>query len=108
MCNPSAANILGVPGRELLGRSFHEFRQPLDLSILDTTIAGSTGKASVELTARHTDGSLRHLLTTSTPRLSLEGRTDGVIVVLRDLTQYKAVEGALAESRQRFQSLLEH
>ncbi|WP_423787635.1 PAS domain-containing protein, partial [Klebsiella pneumoniae] len=59
------------------------------------------------MTARHPDGSLRHLLTTCTPRLSLEGRTDGAIVVLRDLTQHKEVEGALAESRRRFQSLLE-
>jgi len=91
----------------LLGRSFQDFHQPLDLSILDAAVTGNAGKVSVELTARHPDGSLRHILTTCTPRLSLEGRTDGVIVVLRDLTQHKEVEGALAESRQRFQSLLE-
>src|SRR5262245_19875896 len=103
MCNSSAANILGVAAQELLGRSFQDFHQPLDLSILDATVADDAGKVSVELTARHADGSLRHLLTTCTPHLSLEGRPDGVIVVLRDLTQHKEVEGALAESRRRFQ-----
>ncbi len=107
MCNSSAADILGVAAQELLGRSFQDVPQPLDLSILDATVAGNAGKVSVELTARRPDGSLRHLLTTCTPRLSLEGRTDGTIVVLRDLTQHKEVEGALAESRRRFQSLLE-
>ena len=107
MCNSSAATILGIPAAELLGRSFRDLRQPLDLSTLDATVAGNSGKVSVEFTARHSDGSLRHLLTTCTPRSSLEGRPDGVIVVLRDLTQHKEVEGALAESRQRFQSLLE-
>jgi PAS domain S-box-containing protein len=107
MCNSSAANILGVAARGLLGRSLQDFLQPQDLSILDATVAGNAGKVSVELTARHADGSLRHLLTTCTPRLSLEGRTAGVIVVLRDLTRHKEVEGALAESRQRFQALLE-
>ena len=92
MCNSSAADILGVAAPGLLGRSFQDFLQPEDLSILDATVAGNAGKVSVELTVRHPDGSLRHLLTTCTPRLSLEGRPDGVIVVLRDITKSREAD----------------
>jgi PAS domain S-box-containing protein len=92
MCNSTAAEILGVAARGVLGHSFQDFFQPEDLSILDAAVARDAGKISIELTARRPDGSLRYLLTTCTPRLSLDGRTDGVIVVLRDITKSREAE----------------
>ena len=92
VCNSTAAEILGVALPELFGRAFQDYVQPEDLSILSTRGVGAADKVSFELNVKHPDGSPRHLLVTCTPRMSEEGRQDGTIAVLRDITKTRQAD----------------
>jgi two-component system cell cycle sensor histidine kinase/response regulator CckA len=91
MCNSSAAEILGVDGSGLLGRSFQDFVQSENPPML-APVGATAQKVSFELTLTHADGSPRYVLATCTPRLSEEGRRDGVIAVLRDITKTRQAD----------------
>jgi PAS domain S-box-containing protein len=92
MCNSSAAEVFGLPERQLAGRLLEDFLPPEDLTFLeaDGALPRAAYKFTFETAARQADGSLRHLLVTCTPRLSAEGRWIGTIAVLRDVTRTRA------------------
>ena len=88
MCNSSAAEVFGISVPEVVGRPLQDFLPPDDLSFLESEgTPRATYKITFETTAREAGGALRHLLVTCTPRLNEEGRWDGIIAVLRDVTK---------------------
>jgi two-component system, cell cycle sensor histidine kinase and response regulator CckA len=108
--NPAFLQTYGFTESELLGQSIEIARSSRNPPGLDKEILTSALRDgwSGELWSRTRDGrEFPTALTCSVVRND-RGEAIATVGVSRDLTQKKAVEGALEESRRRFQAFLEH
>ena len=104
--NPVAERIFGTPTGQLVGRNLREF---LDASEWDR-VTGQTAQrvegqtSAYQLRIRRTDGLLRTIQLTATPRRDDNGRVTGSLAVFRDMTDEIQTQEALRLS-QKMESL---
>lgn len=95
--NDACTEITGRPNEEMLGNHFSCLLKPEDVEriqvIYDATLSGQTKRA--ELQIQHRDGRLRSLNLTTMP-IIVEGVTQGVFGIAKDITQQREQEAQLA------------
>ncbi|MEZ5458177.1 MAG: PAS domain S-box protein [Steroidobacteraceae bacterium] len=102
--SPSAERILGVKTDAMVGHSLFEWVHRDDLPLLRERFGGAMaveGRSDlppVAFRVRHRDGHFIWLETTST-NLSKDAAVGGLLSVSRDITQRRADEAAMADSR---------
>jgi PAS domain S-box-containing protein len=97
--SPAYQRILGYDPAELAATSSTDQIHPDDRArVLEASAkARNTGRGErLEYRIRHKDGSWRFLESTSSALRNLEGETDGLVIVNRDITQRKRAEERLA------------
>lgn len=105
--NPRITDIFGYLPEEVLGKKFIDvpFFKPQELSRLVekfTQVASSGSRELVAAQALHKDGS--DIYVEASARL-VENGPEGVLVVLRDVTERRNVEAALIESEEKYREL---
>jgi diguanylate cyclase (GGDEF)-like protein/PAS domain S-box-containing protein len=107
--NERAAELLGVPAAELVGRAVLDLIRPayrkFATEIINQQLESDTNGASYELQLIDGDEQARWAEATG-KRISFRGRTV-VLTVARDITYRKSVEAALSRGRQQAQITLE-
>ena len=104
--NPAWGSTLGYTSEELLARPFLDFIHPDDHARNDTEVEHlAAGHQTVSFENRyiHKNGSIRYISWTATPILDEKV----MYCIGRDITKSKLAEDALAESEERFRSLME-
>ncbi len=109
--NAACERVLGYTPRSLVGRDISRLVHEEDVPPLVETIgrlsaaAGAAGTANFRMRAM--DGSW-HWMETSATNLSHEPSVGGLVVVLRDVTEQRQVDGLLRASEARYSDLVEH
>jgi PAS domain S-box-containing protein len=97
--NPAAARLLGLSGKELLGRRFDDFLEPgVDVETAWQSFLES-GEQTGELRVMRPDGDMRDVEYSATARF-VAGRH---LAILRDIAERKRAEAERADLRQREQ-----
>ena len=107
--NPESQKIFNVPFSKSKGTSFSKYMTNTSWKkSIELLKKVKTGKniEKVEFEAVHKDGHIFPVEVWATP-LKKEGKYDGLICVLRDITERKKSEKNLKESEQKFRSLVE-
>ncbi|HJT78281.1 MAG TPA: PAS domain S-box protein, partial [Gemmataceae bacterium] len=109
--SPSSRRVLGYEPDELLGRSGFEVIHPDDQQCVREGLAelvrGAGAPVTVEVRARHKDGSWRWVECVGTNLLG-EAAVGAVVVNFRDISERKAAADALRDSEERFRQLAEN
>ena len=86
--NDACSKITGLSNDEMLGRHFATFLQPQDVERMQTlyavTLKGQPTQVGLQITSR--DGQLKSLDLTTMP-IIVDGTTQGVFVIVKDITQ---------------------
>lgn len=107
--NPAGLKLLGYTKTEIQSKVYTDVLHEEDVELA----LGHFGRimeqqvAKLELRIRNRNGDVRLLDVTAVPIME-SGRVTGSIGTARDITEQKAVERQLAESRQRYQSIFEN
>jgi two-component system cell cycle sensor histidine kinase/response regulator CckA len=100
--SPSVVQIMGYREDEVLGRTAFDFVHPDDAGKafkgMSAVLAESEASSSLELRARHKDGSWRRLEIVLTNLLH-DPDVEGVVVNQRDVTEIRRLEEQLIESQ---------
>ena len=114
--NGSAERILGVPADRMVGttslsiglRTIHEDGSPFPGEMHPGMVVLRTGQSQsgVIMGIHKQDGSLTWVSIESHPILR-EGKTQGVVTIITDITQQKADEHALRSSEERWKLAVE-
>ncbi|HEX7050575.1 MAG TPA: PAS domain S-box protein [Longimicrobiales bacterium] len=107
--NPAAEEILGWTQKEVIGRlppqaygeSADEFRHHFGRVMRGEALRG------IEIRRRRKDGSLLTLRLSTAPLRDAEGRVDGVLAMLEDITARQRAEAALRETTEILETLVE-
>src|SRR2546422_8645650 len=109
--SPSAERVLGYKPEDAIGKSGFEFIHPDDLPNVTNAFADAIkspgATLSIEMRARHRDGSWRMLEAIGNNLLN-NPVVAGVIINTRDITERKRVEEALRASEERYRELFEN
>jgi PAS domain S-box-containing protein len=100
--SPSIHDMLGYTPEELVGRRSYTIMPPDEAKRVGKTFAKALPALenfSVEYQAIHKDGSIRWLEARPRPQFDAEGRVVGFIDNVRDVTDRREREAALAEAR---------
>jgi PAS domain S-box-containing protein len=99
--SPSVERVLGYPRRVLAGTSSLRLIHPDDVQrgteFLSRQIAEPAASQTIELRARHQDGSWRSFEMVST-NLIKKGQTAAVVINARDITERKLLEAQLVQA----------
>ena len=92
--------LLGYGPDHLMGKSIEDAENTSpELAALYRTVAtGDSTLASCEYSSRHRDGSSREMLGVASPLLESEGKPEGVIISVRDVTMEKKLEQQIIQS----------
>ncbi len=107
--NPASDRIFGVSMGSLVGHNLNEFVQPGQFEIIQSeTVKRLRGeRSSYEMEILSSDGEIRRLLTTATPRYDKNGEFTGSFGIFSDITDRARSEEALRASEQKFRNLIE-
>jgi PAS domain S-box-containing protein len=104
--NPAYAKMVGLPAEAIIGKSPGEFTLPADRGSLETArvsrLAGNVTTNTTRL--QRPDGSIVHTLITGVPRWR-DGKIEGAIAAITDLTEHHQVEEQLQLSANILQSV---
>ncbi|MCB1259279.1 MAG: PAS domain S-box protein [Acidimicrobiales bacterium] len=104
----NVTEVLGWAPDEMVGRGGADFVHPdevSDLAALFLQVAAEPGSSgTIEMRARHRDGSWRWIANTFTNRLD-DPSVDGMVANFRDITDDRTAEQALRDSERLFRSL---
>jgi len=107
--NPAAADLLGYPTEELIGRHWTTVvpsdQQPIVQETLKQRSAGTASSYELEIVRK--DGHRRCVLISASPKLEKD-RFVGVQTVFTDITSQKNAEEALAVSEARYRGIFEN
>jgi PAS domain S-box-containing protein/putative nucleotidyltransferase with HDIG domain len=107
----SAEKTTGYSVREMIGRNAFDFLHPDDVAHVTAALLdllshpGKTGRA--EYRRRHRDGHWLHMETLATNCLD-DPHIRGILLNIRDITERKLYEKALADSEVKFRQIVEN
>lgn len=106
LANPVAESIFGTPAGHFVGRNLGEFLDASEWNrVTRQTLLRVEGQSSAyQLRIRRTDGLLRTIQLTASPRRDNSGQVIGSLAVFRDITEELKLEEALRLS-QKMESL---
>lgn len=86
-------------GTEIGARGNPESRAKLQ-GMIRSILSGEATRGQIEFDAPHTDGTRRALVATASPLYDEEGKTSGVIVAARDVTEARKIERQLHKEQE--------
>jgi diguanylate cyclase (GGDEF)-like protein/PAS domain S-box-containing protein/putative nucleotidyltransferase with HDIG domain len=111
LSSPSADRILGYDSGELVGVPVLGVAHPDDMAqVMDTfnrLLLNAGATESIEVRARHKDGSWCHIEVTATNHIQ-DPAVAGVVINLRDITERKQAEEAVRFKEQYYRRLIEN
>ncbi|NQT74374.1 MAG: PAS domain S-box protein [Chloroflexi bacterium] len=112
--NRKGENILGYTLEEVIGKNINELGSTLSkeqmstmLKLFSDAMQGTGGWGLTELEMIHKNGS-RVFVQASVSPLKKKGGTEGVLIILRDITKRKQAEEALRESEGKLREIFEN
>lgn len=103
-----AQEMLGVSPQQYLGRKMggatHSDDQPEIARMVHDIVSGGSELSQTESRVRHADGSWRTLRTTASPMFDAEGRIDGVVASVRDVTELN-LAGQKTAQKEKFAAM---
>jgi two-component system sporulation sensor kinase A len=105
--SPSVRIVLGFPHAEVIGKSFLEYFQPVQLSNATRLFSDLLQGKKIEglqLDLQKRDGTLGTVEINASPIVT-KGEVTGIQAVFRDITQRKQIEEALRESEEKFKAI---
>ncbi|MBU1229082.1 MAG: PAS domain S-box protein [Proteobacteria bacterium] len=108
--NRALCDFVGSPPEEILGRTLNEFGAPelvRRIEEMDAQLYAQPGQQVFEAQARDGLGRLRDMLFIRSLYHDAEGRPEGIVGIMTDITARKATEAALRESREKYRVMFE-
>jgi two-component system NtrC family sensor kinase len=98
--NSRARDLLGYQPEDLVGKKISGLKDhsPEMAALCHTVVSGKQAFASAEYGARHRDGSWRTMRATASQLSDAEGKTNGVIMSVRDITLERRLEQQVVQS----------
>jgi len=100
--------VLGVSPQDYLGRKIggatHSDDQPDLARMVQEIVSGASELSQIESRVRHADGSWRTLRTTASPMFDEQGRIDGVVASVRDVTELN-LAGQKTAQKEKFAAM---
>ncbi len=99
--NEAGAKLIESTSMKIIGRPLLDFIPSSQIDMLNAQLENRRKglSSSYELTLKTSEGNLREVLVTATPRYTTEGVYNGTLAIFRDITERKQLEEKL-----RFQS----
>lgn len=109
LVNPAFARVMGQAVDELIGKTDHQLMDKDEADYFNQTdqevVAGREARR-YEDHATYEDGE-RYFSTLKFPLMADDGRVQGVVGIVRDITEDKRIEQELRQSQQRYHDLFE-
>ena len=95
-----ARDLLGYEPKEMLGKKISEMEDhaPEMAALYHTVVSSEQAFASAEYGARHRDGSWRTMRAAGSQLVDAEGKVNGVIISVRDITVERKLEQQIVQS----------
>lgn len=110
--NKADAEILGLPPREIIGKSLYKFflQEEAALRIAEHKEIVRSGNAKLGIIEQITsaDGKTKWIRVDKIPYRDKKGDIIGIIAFAADITDQKKTEDALQEAEERFRHFMEH
>lgn len=112
--NPALERLLALPAGSILGRNFREFVHPEDLP---TSIEANRQRllgnvpgngAPVHRRVLRSDGAYFEAEVNTGPLFDPDGAVVGILGIMRDVSERRKVERALAQSEERYRTLVDY
>lgn len=106
--SPRIQEVLGAQPEKYVGKPFHTHVHPEDLARTAETfrqlISGEVPSSQMEFRAAHGDGSWRIVRANSGPVFDADGKINGIVSSVRDVTESRGFEKQLVQ-KEKFESM---